>query len=129
MQVLSQQLRSAVLSHLRVPVSGLAASTTQAAGASLSIFGVRGFADAGLDKAEVTDRIINVVKNFEKVDPAKVTPSANFQTDLGLDSLDTVEVVMAFEEEFAIEIPDADADKIASVADAVSFVSSHPMAK
>jgi NADH dehydrogenase (ubiquinone) 1 alpha/beta subcomplex 1 len=58
-----------------------------------------------------------------------VTPTASFQKDLGLDSLDTVEVVMAFEEEFAIEIPDADADKISSVADAVAFVSSHPMAK
>ncbi len=59
----------------------------------------------------------------------QVTPAASFQKDLGLDSLDTVEVVMAFEEEFAIEIPDADADKIASVSDAISFISSHPMAK
>ena len=48
-----------------------------------------------------------------------MTPSAHFVNDLGLDSLDTVEVVMAFEEEFAIEIPDAEADRIASVDDAI----------
>ena len=50
---------------------------------------------------------------------SQVTPSAHFVNDLGLDSLDTVEVVMAFEEEFAIEIPDAEADRIASVDDAI----------
>ena len=49
-----------------------------------------------------------------------MTPSSHFQKDLGLDSLDTVEVVMAFEEEFAIEIPDSEADKILSTSDAIS---------
>jgi NADH dehydrogenase (ubiquinone) 1 alpha/beta subcomplex 1 len=82
-----------------------------------------------LDPAEVTDRIVLVVKNFDKVDPDKVTPTSKFAEDLGLDSLDGVEVVMAIEDEFAIEIPDAEADKIASVADAVEYVTAHPMAK
>lgn len=59
----------------------------------------------------------------------QVTPSSNFQKDLGLDSLDTVEVVMAFEEEFAIEIPDSEADKILSTADAIDYVAAHPQAK
>lgn len=59
----------------------------------------------------------------------QVTPSAHFQKDLGLDSLDTVEVVMAFEEEFAIEIPDVEADKILSTSDAVQYISAHPQAK
>ncbi len=59
----------------------------------------------------------------------KVVPTAVFEKDLGLDSLDVVELVMAFEEEFAIEIPDADADKISSVTDAVNYIASHPMAK
>ncbi|KAK6915772.1 Phosphopantetheine binding ACP domain, partial [Dillenia turbinata] len=67
-----------------------------------------------LDKSEVTDRVISVVKNFEKVDPSKVTPNAHFQNDLGLDSLDAVEIVMALEEEFGFEIPDNEADKINS---------------
>lgn len=77
----------------------------------------------------MTDRIVVVVKNFDKVDADKVTPSSKFADDLGLDSLDGVEVVMAIEDEFAIEIPDAEADKIASVADAVEYVTAHPMAK
>ena len=60
---------------------------------------------------------------------AKLTAAARFKEDLDLDSLDAVEVVMAIEEEFAIEIPDSEADKILSIADAVAFVSGHPMAK
>lgn len=82
-----------------------------------------------LDATEVTDRIVTVVKNFDKVDPAKVTPAAKFIDDLGLDSLDSVEVVMAIEDEFAIEIPDAEADKILSIEDATEYISGHPMAK
>jgi NADH dehydrogenase (ubiquinone) 1 alpha/beta subcomplex 1 len=59
----------------------------------------------------------------------QVTPAAAFQKDLGLDSLDAVELVMALEEEFAIEIPDSEADKIASTADAIAYVAANPMAK
>jgi acyl carrier protein len=59
----------------------------------------------------------------------QVTPTASFQKDLGLDSLDTVEVVMAFEEEFAVEIPDSEADKILSTADAINYIAAHPQAK
>ena len=89
----------------------------------------RAYGAGYLDKAQVTDRVVTVVKNFNKVDPAKVTPTASFGADLGLDSLDTVEVVMAMEEEFAVEIPDAEADKITSVAEAVEYLSSNPDAK
>ena len=59
----------------------------------------------------------------------KVTPTSVFSDDLGLDSLDAVEVVMAIEDEFVIEIPDAEADKIASIEDAVKYIASHPQAK
>jgi NADH dehydrogenase (ubiquinone) 1 alpha/beta subcomplex 1, acyl-carrier protein len=58
-----------------------------------------------------------------------LTPSAKFKDDLDLDSLDAVEVVMALEEEFCIEIPDSEADKILSVPEAVAYISGHPMAK
>lgn len=77
----------------------------------------------------VEERVIEVIKAFEKVDESKVSTASKFKEDLDLDSLDAVEVVMAIEEEFGIEIPDSEADKIWSVAEAVSYVSGHPMAK
>jgi acyl carrier protein len=58
-----------------------------------------------------------------------VTPTASFVDDLGADSLDTVELVMAFEEAFGIEIPDEDAEKIATVKDAVDYIEKHASAK
>ena len=64
-----------------------------------------------------------------QVNQAKVSPTARFKEDLDLDSLDSVEVVMAIEEEFCIEIPDAEADNIHSIEDAIKFISAHPMAK
>lgn len=82
-----------------------------------------------LDRADVTDRVMGVVKSFEKVDPAKVTASSHFVSDLGLDSLDTVEVVMAFEDEFTLEIEDKEAEKIQTCEDAINFICSHPHAK
>lgn len=82
-----------------------------------------------LTEKEVTERVVNVVKGFEKVDPAKVSAKSHFLNDLGLDSLDAVEVVMALEEEFVIEIPDSEAEKIQSVADAISYIGTHPQAK
>lgn len=59
---------------------------------------------------------------------SQVSETASFK-DMGLDSLDEVEVVMALEEEFALEIPDAEADKIRSASDAIDFIASHPSAK
>ncbi|XWS65213.1 hypothetical protein CRYUN_Cryun05aG0073100 [Craigia yunnanensis] len=129
-------VRGALLKHLRVkatplprnliPISnGLFALTFNAIRRRLSNE-VKG---SFLDKSEVTDRVIYVVKNFQKVDPSKVTPNAHFQNDLGLDSLDTVEVVMALEEEFGFEIPDNEADKISTINHAVEFIASHPQAK
>ena len=59
----------------------------------------------------------------------QVTASASFSGDLGLDSLDAVELVMALEEEFGFEIPDAEADKLSSTAEAISYLAAHPQAK
>lgn len=64
-----------------------------------------------------------------QVDPTKVSETALFKEDLSLDSLDAVEVVMAIEDEFTIEIPDSEADKIVGIADAVDYIISHPAAK
>ncbi|CAM9788647.1 unnamed protein product [Ectocarpus fasciculatus] len=85
--------------------------------------------DTFLDKGDATARIIAVVKAFGKVDPTKVTETALFKDDLTLDSLDAVEVVMAIEDEFTIEIPDSEADKIVGIDDAVAYIISHPAAK
>ncbi|KAJ0961360.1 hypothetical protein J5N97_009180 [Dioscorea zingiberensis] len=125
-------VRSALLKHLRVRVS---VSPLQAPVLSFAdlFSGRRFFSEevkgSFLDKSEVADRVITVVKNFQKVDPSKVTPNAQFHNDLGLDSLDTVEIVMALEEEFGFEIPDNEADKINSINLAVDFIASHPQAK
>ncbi|KAG2204261.1 hypothetical protein INT46_011578 [Mucor plumbeus] len=72
--------------------------------------------------SDAQTRVLDVVKGFEKVDPSKVTVDSFFVKDLGLDSLDTVEVVMAIEEEFSVEIPDKDADEIKSVKQAIDYI-------
>ena len=70
----------------------------------------------------VAERVKKVVIEHLGVDEAKVTDNASFIDDLGADSLDTVELVMAFEEEFGVEIPDDAAEKILTVKDAIDFI-------
>ena len=79
--------------------------------------------------ASVEERIKQIIVEQLGVDEAEVTPTASFVDDLGADSLDTVELVMAFEEAFGIEIPDEDAEKIATVKDAISYIDKHAQAK
>ncbi len=74
--------------------------------------------------SDVNQKVTNIVVEHLGVDAGKVTESASFIEDLGADSLDTVELVMAFEEEFGIEIPDDAAEKIQTVGDAVNFIQS-----
>lgn len=77
-----------------------------------------------LDPKDVTSRILTTVRKFEKItDKSKVTPTSHFTKDLGLDSLDGVEVVLALEDEFSVEIPDAEAEKLHSVPDCVKCTS------
>lgn len=73
----------------------------------------------------VFERVKKVVVEQLSVDEAEVTAQASFTQDLGADSLDTVELVMAFEEEFGTEIPDEEAEKIQTVQDAVSYIEQH----
>jgi len=68
------------------------------------------------------DRVKKVVVDQLDVNEDEVTPTASFVDDLGADSLDQVELIMAFEEEFDIEIPDEDAEKISTVGDAVNYI-------
>ena len=73
---------------------------------------------------DIADKVKKMVVDHLGVDEAKVTDEANFIDDLGADSLDTVELVMAFEEEFGSEISDSDAEKILTVCDAIKFIES-----
>ena len=75
--------------------------------------------------SNVLERVKKVIVDQLSVDETQVVESASFTTDLGADSLDTVELVMAFEEEFGIEIPDEEAEKIQTVKDAVDYIESH----
>jgi len=74
--------------------------------------------------SDVAERVKKIVVEHLGVEPEKVVDGANFIEDLGADSLDTVELVMAFEEEFGVEIPDDAAETIVTVGDAVKFLSS-----
>lgn len=137
---------AALCAAMRRPqaVASAAASRPSASTAGLAFASLRWYADAGhghggveekragqylLEKADVLQRVIEVVKNFEKVDAAKVTPESHFINDLGLDSLDVVEVVMALEQEFILDIPDHEAEKLQSVPEAVEYIAQNPMAK
>jgi acyl carrier protein len=75
--------------------------------------------------ADIEAKVKEIIINELGVDAEKVTPEASFVEDLGADSLDTVELVMAFEEEFGMEIPDEEAEKLRTVGDAISYISSH----
>lgn len=75
-----------------------------------------------MSKEEIFDKVKKIVADQLSVDPSEVTPEASFANDLGADSLDTVELVMALEEEFDIEIPDEAAEGIATVQAAVDYI-------
>jgi len=79
--------------------------------------------------ASVEERVKQIIVEQLGVDEAEVTSKASFVDDLGADSLDTVELVMAFEEAFDVEIPDEDAEKIRTVQDAISYIEAHAKAK
>ena len=74
--------------------------------------------------SDIAERVRKIVVEHLGVDEAKVTDGASFIDDLGADSLDTVELVMAFEEEFGCEIPDDAAEKILTVKDAINYIES-----
>ena len=79
--------------------------------------------------SDIVERVKKIVVEHLGVEPEKVTENASFIDDLGADSLDTVELVMAFEEEFGIEIPDEDAENITRVKEAVEYIESHSKKK
>jgi acyl carrier protein len=83
----------------------------------------------GTGLASVDERVKQIIVEQLGVDEAEVTPTASFVDDLGADSLDQVELVMAFEEAFGIEVPDEDAEKMTTVKDAIDYIEKHSKAK
>ncbi|MDE6333684.1 MAG: acyl carrier protein [Muribaculaceae bacterium] len=75
--------------------------------------------------SETANRVAAIITDKLGLSPEQVTPEAAFTTDLGADSLDTVELIMDFEKEFDIEIPDEDAQNIKTVQDAVDYIEKH----
>ena len=73
----------------------------------------------------IFDKVSEIIVQQLGVDKKDITPDASFIDKLGADSLDIVELIMAFEEEFDIEIPDEEAEKISTVGDAVNYISAH----
>ena len=76
------------------------------------------------NKEEIVGKVQDLISQSLGVSPDEIVPSASFIDDLGADSLDIVELVMAFEEEFGVEIPDDAAEKIATVKDAIDYIDS-----
>jgi acyl carrier protein len=74
---------------------------------------------------EMVERLKKIVAEQLGVDESKIVPSARFTDDLNADSLDLVEMIMSLEEEFGVEIPDEDAEKIVSVQDAITYIDEH----
>jgi len=72
--------------------------------------------------SEIADRVREIIAEQLMADPEEVTDEASFVDDLGADSLDTVELIMEFEDEFGIEIPDEDAEKIQTVGEAIAYI-------
>jgi acyl carrier protein len=77
-----------------------------------------------MSESDIYERVIKIVAEQLSVEKAEITRASSFANDLGADSLDQVELVMALEEEFKIEIPDEDAEKITTVGDAVDYTNS-----
>ena len=73
----------------------------------------------------LNEKVTNIIVDKLSVDESRVVPEASFLDDLGADSLDTVELIMEFEEEFELEIPDEDAEKITTVGAALEYINNH----
>ncbi|XP_071131302.1 acyl carrier protein-like isoform X1 [Mytilus edulis] len=85
--------------------------------------GVRFYGKAkSLQPEEITERVMKVLKAYDKITAEKLTEESHFMNDMGLDSLDQVEIIMAIEDEFSFEIPDSDADRLMKPRDIVQYI-------
>lgn len=121
-----QSLRASILSYVRIRVSIREQFFTHDVNAlsrpSMQLRACSTSSSSSDD--EIMERVVLLVKKFSSVDATKVTETADFQKDLSLDSLDRVELVMAFEQEFSVEIPDEEADKLKCCVDVAKYITS-----
>ncbi|KAJ8770562.1 hypothetical protein K2173_018053 [Erythroxylum novogranatense] len=116
-----QSIRNAILSHVRLSGSSRQGLCTQRVNVFTKLH-QKMYASTVTRDDQIMNRVIEVVKKFDRIDATKVTETADFQKDLSLDSLDRVELVMALEQEFSIEIPDEKADKLTCCADVAKYI-------
>nr|XP_027086184.1 acyl carrier protein 3, mitochondrial isoform X1 [Coffea arabica]XP_027086185.1 acyl carrier protein 3, mitochondrial isoform X1 [Coffea arabica]XP_027086186.1 acyl carrier protein 3, mitochondrial isoform X1 [Coffea arabica] len=121
-----QSLRASILSYVRIRVSireqFFARDVNALSRLSMQLHACSTSSSSSND--QIMERVVSLVKKFSSVDATKVTETADFQKDLSLDSLDRVELVMAFEQEFSVEIPDEEADKLKCCADVAKYITS-----
>jgi acyl carrier protein len=94
-------------------------------GSAVTVTRISGSKHGGIALATIEERVVEIVAEQMGVDKTQVTRETSFVNDLGADSLDTVELVMEFEDEFDISIPDEDAEKIQTVGQAIDYVEAH----
>ncbi|XP_059483976.1 acyl carrier protein, mitochondrial isoform X2 [Neocloeon triangulifer] len=106
-----------------IPSAALLTSRNEVSRLSLTGQSIRRYSDKPpLDLAMIRDRVLLVLKLYDKIQPEKLSLETHFLNDLGLDSLDHVEIIMAMEDEFGFEIPDGDAERLLRPADIVRYV-------
>jgi acyl carrier protein len=93
------------------------------------VTGAKAMASVTENNPQIVEKIKQIIAEQLGVDENEITPSSSFVDDLGADSLDTVELVMALEENFNLEIPDDDAEKIRTVQDAMDYIEKHAKKK
>ncbi|KAG5411448.1 hypothetical protein IGI04_007767 [Brassica rapa subsp. trilocularis] len=120
-------IRSSILQHLRLRVPVRSVLLLEKENVFISKMNFTTEHDGGQD--QVLSKVIELVKKYDTANASKVTETADFKKDLSLDSLDRVEIVMAIEEEFSVEIPDEKADKLTCCADIASFIVSETHSK
>ncbi|KAL0685044.1 hypothetical protein Bca4012_051892 [Brassica carinata] len=118
-------IRSSILQHLRLRVPVRSVLLLEKENVLISKMNFT----SGGGQDQVLSKVIELVKKYDTTSASKVTETADFKKDLSLDSLDRVEIVMAIEEEFSVEIPDEKADKLTCCADIASFIVSETQSK
>ncbi|KAI3838584.1 hypothetical protein MKX03_030350 [Papaver bracteatum] len=117
-------IKNTILRHVRVVNSTQFMSVVDNGGILNKLGRTMCVSSAHNSSDKLMDRVMGMVKKFGGIDSAMVTETASFQKDLSLDSLDRTELVMAFEQEFSIEIPDEVADKLNCCADVAKYIES-----